>query len=94
MKSIVPDLSEKIMACMLNTELEINFLPKDWFSDWSKLKALADDTINVIEKLKFILVRVENNVGKENAGYQLFLLFPQCFQKFFYTGSLKNWILW
>ena len=26
---------------------------------------------------------VENNVGKgENAGYQLFLLFPQCFQKF------------
>ena len=26
--------------------------------------------------------RVENIVGKgENAGYQLFLLFPQCFQK-------------
>ena len=36
------------------------------------------------QKLKFVLKRVENIVGKgENAGYQHFLLFPQCFQKFF-----------
>ena len=29
----------------------------------------------------FIFDRVENIVGKgENAGYQHFLLFPQCFQ--------------
>ena len=35
---------------------------------------------------------VENIVGKgENAGYQLFLLFPQCFDKAFFTaGSLKS----
>ena len=34
------------------------------------------------EKLKFVLGRVENIVEKgENAGYQHFLLFPQCFQK-------------
>ena len=34
------------------------------------------------EKYKFTLERVENSVGKgENAGYQHFLLFPQCFQK-------------
>ena len=34
------------------------------------------------EKLKVILGRVENIVGKEeNAGYQHFLLLPQCFQK-------------
>ena len=40
--------------------------------------------------MKFILERVENTVGKgENAGYQHFLLFPQCFQKAFYTRSLK-----
>ena len=44
--------------------------------DWSKLKAFADYKINVIVKLKFVLVRVENIVGKvENAGYQNFLLF-------------------
>ena len=31
----------------------------------------------------FYLDGVENNVGKgENVGYQHFLLFPQCFQKF------------
>ena len=60
----------------------INSLPNDKISDWSK--------INVTEKVKFLLERVENSVGKgENAGYQHFLLFPQCFRKDFYTGSLK-----
>ena len=34
--------------------------------------------------------RVENIVGKgENAGYQHFLLFPPCFQKFFFQGCYK-----
>ena len=38
--------------------------------DWSKLRAYADDKINVTEKLKFVLGRVENIVGKgENAVY-------------------------
>ena len=33
---------------------------------------------------------VENTVGKgENAGYQHFLLFPQCFPKLPSVGSLK-----
>ena len=36
----------------------------------------------LLKKLKFVLGQVENIVGKgENAGYQHFLLFPQCFQK-------------
>ena len=39
--------------------------------------------------------RVENIVGKEeNAGNQHFLLFPQCFQKFSMSGSLKVGIVW
>ena len=34
------------------------------------------------EKLKFVLGRVDDIVGKgENAVHQHFLLFPQCFQK-------------
>ena len=38
---------------------------------------------------------VGNIVGKgENAGYQHFLLFPQCFQKTYVTGSLKVRIEW
>ena len=33
--------------------------------------------------MKFVLARVENFVGKgENAGYQHFLHFPQCFKCF------------
>ena len=43
----------------------------------------------------FVFDRVENIVGKgENAGYQHFLLFLQCFQKGFYLGSLKVVIAW
>ena len=70
--------------------MQLNSLPNDKFLDWSKLKAFADNNINVTKKLKFVLERVENIVGKgENAGYQHFLLFPQSFQKVSYTRSLK-----
>ena len=69
----------------------VNSLPHDKMLDWSKLKAFADAKINVVEKLKFALGRVENIVGKgEHAGYQHFLLFTQCFQKPPISGSLKS----
>ena len=68
----------------------INSLPNDKFLDRSKLKAVADDKSNVAEKLKIVLGRVENIEGKgENAGYQHFLLFPQCFQKASLFGVVK-----
>ena len=39
--------------------------------------------------------RVENIAGKgENAGYQHFLLFPQCFQKLPFPEVLKVGIVW
>ena len=47
-----------------------------------KLKAFADDKVNAAQKMKFAFGRIENIAGKgENAGYQHFLLFLQCFQK-------------
>ena len=47
------------------------------------------------QKLKFVLGNVENTVGKgENAGYQHFLLFPQCFLKFSFPEVLKVGIVW
>ena len=65
-------------------------LPNDKISDCSKLKAFADDKINVTEKLKFVLRKVNNIVGKaENAGYQRFLFVPQSFQKPSFSRSLK-----
>ena len=56
------------------------------------MKALADYKINVAQKLKLVDGRVENIMGKrENAGYQHFLLSPQCFQKSFILGVIKHW---
>ena len=53
--------------------------------------AFADVKINVTEKLTFVLGRVENIVGKgENAGYQHFLFFLQCFQKVSFLGVSLN----
>ena len=47
----------------------VNSIPNDKILDGSKLKAFADDKMNVNERLKFGLGRVENTVGKgENAG--------------------------
>ena len=66
------------------------FFPNDLNQDWSILKAFADGKINVNEKLKFVLGRVENIMGKgENTCYQHFLLFPRCFQKPSVSGSLN-----
>ena len=43
----------------------------------------------------YVLDRVENIVGKEeNAGYQHFLLFSQCFQKPSCPRLLKIGIMW
>ena len=81
---------KKLVISILSFSLNVfNSLPNDKIFTLTKLKGFADVTINVTQKLKFVLVRVENIVGKgENAGYQHFLLFPQCFQKVSYTGSL------
>ena len=50
--------------------------------NWSKLKAFADNKIN--KYTNFLGGWVENIMEKgENAGYQHFRLFPQCFQKVF-----------
>ena len=43
----------------------------------------------------FVFDTVENIVEKgENAGYQHFLLFSQCFQRAFYPGPLKVRTVW
>ena len=46
------------------------------------LKAFADDKFSIAKMKISFFDRVENIVGKgENAGYQHFLHFPQCFSK-------------
>ena len=70
------------MIKMIFSPSGINPLLNDKILEWSKFKAFADDKINLTEQLLFVLGRVENIVRKgENAGYQHFLLFPQCFHR-------------
>ena len=73
----------------------INSLPNDKFLDWTKFKAFAVDKSSVPRIMISEQDKVENMVGKgENAGYQHFLLFSQCFQKASFSGLLKVWIVW
>ena len=52
------------------------------FLEKSKLKAFADNKLNIAKTKISPFDREENNVGKgENASYQHILLFPQCIPK-------------
>ena len=73
----------------------INSLANNKILDQSKFRAFADHKINVTKEFNFFSGKAENIVGKgENAGYQHFLLFPQCFQKVFLPASLTVGITW
>ena len=64
----------------------VNPLPDDCL----KLKAVADDKLNFTHSTEFAFRCGENIEGKEeNAGYQHFFLFPQCFIK-----VLPNSVFW
>ena len=80
----------------LETDVNVSVtIPNNKVLDCPKLKVFADDKLNLAKLIRFALERVENIVGKgENAGYQHFLLFPKCFQKSYFHGSLKSVIAW
>ena len=63
--------------------LVFNSLPKGKIVDNFKLKAFAEDTINVIEKNDICFGNGRKHFGKRRkCWYQhLFSLFPQCFRK-------------
>ena len=69
--------------------------PHDNILEETKLKAFADDKLNVTKIIISVYDRVENVVGKgENAGYQHFLLFPQCFGNASFPDPSKGVIVW
>ena len=64
-----------------------NTLPNNKIFDMTELEAFADDKIDVAEMMISVL-KGRKHVGKgENAGYQHFPLFPQCFQKIPFLGG-------
>ena len=55
--------------------------------DMVQLKAVADDDTNEAQMTIYDFDTVKNNVGKaKKAGYQHFLLSPQCFHKSPFLG--------
>ena len=81
-----------------NIDLSVNPLSDDKILGFPKLKAFADDKLNVAQNVKVGFHRIENIVGKEeNSGYQHFLLFPQCFQKFLFFSlqcvKICHWVV-
>ena len=84
-----------ILKTLVNKKNILNSLPNDKILDWFKLKAFEDNRLNMNQKVNFVLRRIENIVGKgENADYQHFLIFLQCFQKASFQWSLKVGIVW
>ena len=74
-----------------NLQIMTHSFPNNKILNWSKLKAFADDTLKVAKMMISLNDRVENTVGKgENAGYQHFLLFQQCFSKAFLFRVVKS----
>ena len=61
------------------------------FLGFIKLKAFVDDKLNTANMNISGLDRVESAMEKgENAGYQHFLLFPQCFPKDLFFRFMKS----
>ena len=72
--------------------MPFNPLPNDKISDMSKLKAYADDKRNATQKLKLILRRVENIVGKSRKYWlSAFSPFPTMFSKGLSRRVVKSW---
>ena len=82
-----------IVANIANfSSLFLNSLPNDNFWDWTKFKSFADDKFKVTKLTYFFfffgLWYSKTIVGNgESAGYQHFLLFPQCFLKACFSGE-------
>ena len=65
--------------------------PKRLFLDPSKLKEFADGNFKFDENGRKLSKRIENTVEKgENARYEQFLLFPQCFLKTYTVREIKQ----
>ena len=83
----------QLLSILTSPRLDINPLPNEKILDMTKLKAFADDKLNVARMMIFLLDGVENTVGKgENAGYQLKV--GIVFSKASLFRAIKTCIVW
>ena len=73
----------------------INPFPHIKILDQTKLKAFADDKLNVTKMIFSAFDMSRKHCGKRrNCLYKQFLLFPQCFQKASFLDGSKGVIVW
>ena len=69
-----------------------NSLPNNKILEWSNLKAVADNKVNAIEKLKFVLGWVKNIVGiRRKCWFPARSPFPTMFSKGIFLRVVKSW---
>ena len=74
---------------------DLKIITRRQILDSSKLKEFADNDFKFDENGRKLSKQVEKTVGKgENARYEQFLLFPQCFQKAYFPGASEGVIVW
>ena len=72
-----------------------NPFPHNKILDQTKLKAFADDKLNVTKMIISVIERSRKHCGKSrNCLYKQFLLFPQSFQKASFPEASKGVIVW
>ena len=75
--------------------ISLNPLLDDKILDRSTLRQSADNNFKFDENSRKFSKWLENTAGKgENARYEQFLLFPQCFQKACLPRASKGVIVW
>ena len=78
----INSISINLLHCVCVQLLIVNPLRNKKFLDVTKLKTFVDEKLDVAKMTNSLFNTAENAVGKgENAGYQHFLLFQQCFLK-------------
>ena len=84
----------KAVNTICHVSVPINSLSVDKIVDWSKLKAFADDKLEVVKIILFVfdrVVHIVHIVGRgENAGY----FSHNVYKKTLNLGSLKVGIVW
>ena len=71
--------------------ITINSLPNDKILDRSKLKAFAEDKLNVVQKLNFFNGRVKSIVGKRRECWlPAFSPFPTMISKVLHIRVVKS----
>ena len=69
--------------------MSVTYLKDDEILSFSKLKAFVENNFNVAQMGQYFFDIVKYIVEKgENAGFQHFLLFPQCIQKSLKVGIM------